>query len=46
MNKKCIWAPEIVRQMTTGTILVCEPRRTNCVFQILREVGAERNASE
>ena len=42
MNKICIRAPNLMRQMAIDTIWISLPFCTNCVFYILWEVGAER----
>ena len=42
MQKIFIQSPNIMRKVAIGTIWICESSRTNCVFHILREVGAER----
>ena len=44
MNKIFIWDPKIMRQMATGMFWICKLSCTNCVFNILREVGTERKS--
>ena len=45
MDKLFLWAPIIVKQMTTETIWFCLSSHTNWVFHILREADVERKVS-